>query len=82
MGRLYKRKHRIRIESDDVVFSRGVRAVILELSPKTPNLMILRLKGTRTAYPLEFSKAFDVAMHNAISKAQAEKRAARRKAKW
>lgn len=63
MSKLEQRKRRARFETSAVVFSRGNRAVIVEL---LPDRMVLTLKGCRTPYALPYDKAYMYALQKAL----------------
>jgi hypothetical protein len=75
MTQLSKRKTRLVIESSDVVRERGrSREVVIEAQPY---VAMVRLKGTRTAFPISYAAIY----HAAARLAAAEKLAAKKAAK-
>ena len=73
MTQLANRKTRMRFETSDTV--RG-RAVMIEADAYT---LRARLKGTRTSYEMSWAGVFWQAVKVATAKAQAERKAAKRR---
>lgn len=75
MTSLAKRKTRLLIETSDTVRERGrSREVVIEA---TPHIALVRLKKTRTVYPISYAAIY----HAAVRLAVAEQLAARKAAK-
>lgn len=57
------------------------RAIVIELDPRRPGLLGLRLKGTRTVYNLPIDWCYREAVRAELARRKAERRAQRRKGK-
>lgn len=77
MGKLAERKSKLKVEFSDTIKSRGkLREIIMEFSPY---LVMVRLKGMRTGYPITAASIFNRAAFIHAEHVKAE-RAANRKA--
>lgn len=76
MTSLSKRKRRLLVETADVVRERGrLREVVIEA---TPHVALVRLKGTRTVFPISYAAIYHAAAKLEAAKVQAEKKAVRK----
>jgi hypothetical protein len=76
MTSLSKRKRRLIVETADVVRERGrLREVVIEA---TPHVALIRLKGTRTVYPISYAAIYSQAVKLEVAKLQAEKKGAKK----
>lgn len=72
------RRRNLKLETAGTVFDTGKhREVIVEFSPSSPDLLILRLKGTRRAYPIGTDAIYRRALAGAVDAERREKREAR-----
>ena len=75
MTTLQQRKTRLAVETSNEVRSRGrYRAIVLELQPQ---IMLVRLKGTRTAFPISYEAIYSAAAKLETARVRAEKKAKR-----
>ena len=77
-----KRTTPLRLETDATCFSKGKhRAVILEWSPQSPDLLLARLKGQQRRYPLSAAYLYHEAVAKHVEAERRAKKAARKKGK-
>lgn len=76
MARLSERKSKLVFTTADEIRERGkYRAVVIEARP---NFAMVRLAGTRTAFPISYSAIYCAAARQAAERLRAEKKAAKR----
>lgn len=72
------RRRNLRLETTARVWDTGKhREVIVEFSPSSPDLIIVRLKGTRRSYPIGADAIYRLALVGAVDAARREMKAAR-----
>ena len=76
MSSLETRKTRLTFETANTVRERGrSRQVVIEAQPY---VAFVRLKGTRTTFPIAWDAIYCLAARNAAERARAEKRAVKK----
>lgn len=76
MTNLRTRKTRLVFETENEVRERGkYRAVVIEA---TPYIAMVRLKGTRTAFPISYAAIYHAAARIAAEEARRAKKAGRK----
>lgn len=74
---LASRKSKLVFETGDVIRERGkLRAVVIEIA--SPTVAYVRLKGTRTRFPFEWSAVYHMGAKNQAIRERNEKKAARK----
>jgi len=72
------RKRNLSLQTTSEVFDTGKhREVIVEFSPAQPDLLILRLKGTRRSYPVPAASLYRFALAGAVEAQIRERKKAR-----
>ena len=80
MTSLSERKTKLIVETADAVRERGkLREVVIECS--SPYFCTVRLKGTRTRFPISYASIYNRAASIAAEAARAERKAAKKAGK-